>query len=1050
MKQRKIFVGVIFFVCAVFMAFTSIKVSDNYFLENASLISNNYLNNQNVNEVGSLTNEMLNNDSEEKANENIDTKKEAKLVSDDYQVIEEDLSLTEDEAVEDVTQEESSVSISEFGIEAQQELAVENTEEVASVTTSEELVEAFKNSTNIRLDNNITMSTTIRINKNINLDLNGHTLDSMGTMFVIDANGNLNVTAGNGGKMLQNNTGSRCIFNVNGGTLNIKNGIYASNGSWVFYVASGNVVVEDGEFTSNGKYMIYAKGGKIDFKGGTYTADNDGTYMLVATDCEFNISGGEYIGCRKYMLGIVRSNFNITGGNFTAHDTPSGSYMILINHTAGNLNISNANFSTDNRLFYVYGKDKDNVANVNITSGNFVSTLKDLYIASLNDNSKFQMTGGSIEVPNGSGFALTSVDTDMTDPVTKLIWGTEGAEDGPNITTSGLAVAGNFGWSSTEIVVNSGEIISKNHTAVYHPQQGIFVMNGGLISGITAIDAKMGQFTFNGGYVVGNGEKARIKASRSGFTNEITQITGGSSDEGSAFAIQSELYGSSESNNGVVGKDDGKISSGHYPDETYGNSFALTINDGVFISKKHSPVTLYDWNYNGCKQLVDIQINGGRFSGFPNKYVATYGGHDVGSSIDDNLTLDYLLVSKENTKDGVDYTYAPSAYYDGVDLKYDFTSKDAPYYASMADAIEDRENDKDARAYIYYLLDNGNKIYNDRAISKQLQIAYNKDICSKYIPSSVVENGLFESSFDSANVKYNESQYVKNNVLDEDNTIATLWSPAVTFNSNGGTFEDDMENKIVIASVASGLIDAEGYGYAEESSDNKIYATLDENGIKLELEDRYLLEMPQAPVKDGYEFIGYFYDEEGNEKFDPATTQIKENLTVYAGYERVRKGGLIVLNTIGGSGAENLTQFEFIISLSDTSINGQYGDVTFIDGVAKFILKDKEYVKISDLPAGIRYEITEIGANEEGVVTTVRNSVGTIIDNEIVNSEFDNILDKVEAEEPKDEENGPNIESPKDEETVNTGDNIVVWMAALVSQIGIIAFMLRKRLKKNF
>ncbi len=1040
MKHKKIIAGVISLVCVGSLALTSIKVSDNYSMKNQSLTNNKYLNKQSASEeIGNYTNEMLNINSDDTI-----TTDGTQFANAKYEVIENELLLSEYDVVEEKIDEgELAGNRSEYSIVAQEELEVSNTEDVVSVTTLEELVAAIASSTNIRLDNNITMGATIKINKNINLDLNGNTLESASTMFSIEEGGNLNITAGNDGKMILSSTGSRCIFNVKGGTVNIQDGIYTSNGNWVFYVASGNVIVENGEFTSNGKYMIYTRSGKVDIKGGSYTANEGGSYMLVATDCDFNISGGDFNSSRNYMFGIVRSNVNITGGNFTAHDTPKKSYLILINHTAGNLNISNANFVSDNKLFYIYGKDRENEANVNITSGKFVSTLKD-FIVSQNDNSKLQVTGGEFEVPNGSGIALTSVDTDMSDPVTKLVWGTEGAKEGPSITTDGLTIAGNFGWSSTDITINSGEVISKNHTAVYHPQQGIFTMNGGIIRGKTGIDAKMGQFTFNGGYVIANGEKARIIASRKGFTNEATQITGGSSDEGSAFAIQSELYGSSESNNGVVGKDDGKISSGHYPDETYGNSFALTINDGVFISEKHSPVTLYDWNYNGCKQYIDIQITGGRFSGFPKKYGAKFGGHDVGSSIDDNLTEEYLVVSKENTKNGVDYNYVQAAYYDGVDLEYDFTGKAAPYYASMADAIEDRQNDKDARAYIYYLLDNGNKMYNDTAISKQLQITYNKDICNKYIPAGVVEKNLFESNFDESKVKYNELQYVKDNVLDSRKIVATLWSPAVTFNANGGTFEGVEENKTVIASIASGT---DNYGYAEENSVDKVYSTLDENGEKLELEDKYLLEIPKAPIKDGYEFIGYFYDKEGKNEFNPATTQIKENTTVYANYEKIRKGGLIVHNTIGGSAANKIKYFEYIINLSDTSINGKYGDVNFVDGVANFTLKHDENIVISDLPADIEYEIIEVGANEDGVVTTVKNSVGTIIDEEVVNSEFNNVLDEVIVlGEEKDEGSKPS----KDDDNVSTGDNIIMWLVALLSQIGIIVGVVKKKFKRNF
>lgn len=48
---------------------------------------------------------------------------------------------------------------------------------------------------------------------------------------------------------------------------------------------------------------------------------------------------------------------------------------------------------------------------------------------------------------------------------------------------------------------------------------------------------------------------------------------------------------------------------------------------------------------------------------------------------------------------------------------------------------------------------------------------------------------------------------------------------------------------------------------------------------------------------------------------------------------------------------ETEESFEFEITLSDTSINGQFGEVEFVDGKAKFTLKHEESVIVKNLPA---------------------------------------------------------------------------------------------------
>ena len=50
-------------------------------------------------------------------------------------------------------------------------------------------------------------------------------------------------------------------------------------------------------------------------------------------------------------------------------------------------------------------------------------------------------------------------------------------------------------------------------------------------------------------------------------------------------------------------------------------------------------------------------------------------------------------------------------------------------------------------------------------------------------------------------------------------------------------------------------------------------------------------------------------------------------------------------------------EHEFIMTLSDETITGPYGDLTFNKGVSKFGLKGGESVTVSDLPAGVNYKV---------------------------------------------------------------------------------------------
>ena len=89
-------------------------------------------------------------------------------------------------------------------------------------------------------------------------------------------------------------------------------------------------------------------------------------------------------------------------------------------------------------------------------------------------------------------------------------------------------------------------------------------------------------------------------------------------------------------------------------------------------------------------------------------------------------------------------------------------------------------------------------------------------------------------------------------------------------------------------------------------------------------------------------------------------------------------GSLAVSKTVSGSAGDTERAWTFTVRLGDTGINGAYGDMTFVDGVATFRLRHGESVKASGLPAGVAYVVTEAEANQDGYATAATGDTGTI------------------------------------------------------------------------
>jgi len=88
-------------------------------------------------------------------------------------------------------------------------------------------------------------------------------------------------------------------------------------------------------------------------------------------------------------------------------------------------------------------------------------------------------------------------------------------------------------------------------------------------------------------------------------------------------------------------------------------------------------------------------------------------------------------------------------------------------------------------------------------------------------------------------------------------------------------------------------------------------------------------------------------------------------------------GDLEVKKTVVSSTAADHTKdFTFTVTLSDRTVNGIVGDVTFLNGVATFTLKDGETAEITGLPKDVGYTVAETTA--DGFVTTKTGVTGAI------------------------------------------------------------------------
>ena len=169
-----------------------------------------------------------------------------------------------------------------------------------------------------------------------------------------------------------------------------------------------------------------------------------------------------------------------------------------------------------------------------------------------------------------------------------------------------------------------------------------------------------------------------------------------------------------------------------------------------------------------------------------------------------------------------------------------------------------------------------------------------------------------------------------------------------------------------------------------------------------------------------------------------------EEVNVPDGYEaryegttiqNVKFGGISVRKTVSGTAGDPNQEFHFTVALENESIQGQYGDMQFVDGVASFTLKHGETIKAEGLPADLAYTVKEEEADQDGYLTKAEQEIGAVPAGGIAEVSFVNL------------KNLPPQPSTIPDGGMKTGDNMdqrPYQMGLAVSCLGVIATLYAK------
>lgn len=132
-----------------------------------------------------------------------------------------------------------------------------------------------------------------------------------------------------------------------------------------------------------------------------------------------------------------------------------------------------------------------------------------------------------------------------------------------------------------------------------------------------------------------------------------------------------------------------------------------------------------------------------------------------------------------------------------------------------------------------------------------------------------------------------------------------------------------------------------------------------------------------APTLAGYSFSGWTVaSPDGTDIESGILTMPNEDVVLTGSWTPLPSGGLTVQKQVTGSGASQSEAFPFEVTIE--GLNGAYGELTFVNGVATFSLRHGESATAAGLPVGSRYTVQE--TDSRGYTSSSTGETGTIAD----------------------------------------------------------------------
>lgn len=361
-------------------------------------------------------------------------------------------------------------------------------------------------------------------------------------------------------------------------------------------------------------------------------------------------AGGRISGSGAPCFDISAGTLNILSGTYQSDVAVISTVEGVITVSGGTL-AGGTGSSGNRRTIYSYGASKIRLEN-NATVTNANDACVSLYGGDLTISGNVSLSGvyGVALFNHNKGNTTDSIHSSIT-----MTGGTVRA-------TKYFALSGNNRLSAQSNVVITGGSLSSppDCTAIYWPMEGALTIGGNAtVTGGTAIEAKMGNITI----------KDQAVITGTGNWNEDEPENGGSSPEGSALLLSTQLYGENEGQ--FIGS----------PDLT------VQLSGGRLVSGKGNAVTVFNTGKNGGH--ADVTVSGAHLEG--GRTILKVISREVvpASSFDSKGNF-----TTESDKTAVTVTGGAVAATQG-------DGNSVVFYASLGQALEN------ARTHVYVLSDDG-------------------------------------------------------------------------------------------------------------------------------------------------------------------------------------------------------------------------------------------------------------------------------------------------------------------------------------------------------